>query len=516
MGAGGVEEFDVVVVGGGPAGSTLAALVAMQGHRVLVLEREKFPRYQIGESLLPSTIHGICRLLGVSDDIAKAGFVKKNGGTFKWGTSSDPWTFSFSVSPKMASATSFAYQVERMKFDQILLDNARRRGAEVREECTVTAIMEEGERVCGARYADASGGEHQVAARYVVDASGNKSRLYNEVGGARQYSEFFRNLALFGYFENGKRMPEPNSGNILCEAFESGWFWYIPLSATLTSVGAVVRRELASKIQGDPERMLQDLIKEAPIIADNLSCATRVTSGTYGQLRVRKDYSYHQTKFWRPGMVLVGDAACFVDPVFSSGVHLATYSALLAARSINSVMAGRTTEEAAFREFEGRYRREYGVFYEFLTSFYDMHADESSYFWAARKVTNNSRSELEAFVDLVGGVSSGENALTSTEAVAQRFKAGSDEFATAVDHLARDKEGNMVPLFKSSIVRKAMQEGAQVQTRAILGDELGAESPLFANGLTPSPDGVFWVQASGDSTAAPAADSPAPAHSRRP
>lgn len=505
MTAGRIEQFDVVIVGGGPAGSTLAALVAMQGHRVLVLEKEKFPRYQIGESLLPSTIHGICRLIGVSDEIAKAGFVKKGGGTFKWGASADPWTFSFSVSPKMAGSTSFAYQVERMKFDQILLDNARRCGAEVREECSVTGIIDEDGRVAGARYTDASGAEHQVLAMYMVDASGNKSRLYGSVGGTRQYSEFFRNLALFGYFENGKRLPEPYAGNILCEAFPSGWFWYIPLSATLTSVGAVVPKEFASRVQGDPERMLRDLIRESPIIADNLSGATRVNSGPYGQLRVRKDYSYHQTKFWRPGMVLIGDAACFVDPVFSSGVHLATYSALLAARSINSIIAGKTTEEAAFREFETRYRREYGVFYEFLTSFYDMHADESSYFWAARKVTNSSRSELESFVDLVGGVSSGENVLTSAEAAAQRFKSGSEEFATAVDKLARDKEGNMVPLFKSSIVRQAMQEGAQVQTRAILGDELGAESPLFPGGLIPSPDGVFWMEPPGDSTAAPSA-----------
>jgi halogenation protein CepH len=498
MSTGSTEEFDVVVVGGGPGGSTLAALVAMQGHRVLVLEKEKFPRYQIGESLLPSTIHGICRLIGVSDDIARAGFVKKGGGTFKWGESTNPWTFSFSVSPKMAGATSFAYQVERMKFDQILLNNARRLGAEVREECSVTGIIEDGERVRGARYTDAAGRECRVHARYLVDASGNKSRICNAVGGTRQYSEFFRNLALFGYFENGKRLPEPNSGNILCEAFDSGWFWYIPLSATLTSVGAVVRHELANKIQGDPETMLGNLIKEAPIIANSLSGATRVTSGEYGQLRVRKDYSYHQTKFWRPGMVVVGDAACFVDPVFSSGVHLATYSALLAARSINSVMDGRVAEAAAFREFESRYRREYGVFYEFLTSFYDMHASESSYFWAARKVTNNSESELEAFVDLVGGVSSGESVLSAAQTAAQRFKSGSDEFAAAVDKLAQDKEGNMVPLFKSSIVRKAMQEGAQVQTRAVLGEELGAESPLFDKGLIPSPDGVFWMESSPD------------------
>jgi halogenation protein CepH len=488
---GSAEEFDVVITGGGPAGSTLAALLAMQGHRVLILEKEKFPRYQIGESLLPSTIHGICRLIGVADEVAKAGFMRKHGGTFKWGANEEPWTFAFAVSQKLAGSTSFAYQVERMRFDQILLDNARRLGAEVREQCPVSSVIDDDERVRGVRYAGPDGREHEVLARYVVDASGNKSRIYSVVGGTRQYSEFFRNLALFGYFDHGKRLPAPNSGNILCEAFESGWFWYIPLTDTRTSVGAVVRRELAARVQGDPEEMLKSLIDESPIIRDYLSGATRVTEGEYGKLRVRKDYSYHQTKFWRPGMVLIGDAACFVDPVFSSGVHLATYSALLAARSINSILAGTVSEQAAFTEFEARYRREYGVFYEFLTSFYDMHAGEQSYFWAARKVTKDSQSELEAFVDLVGGLSSGESALATAD-VAKRFKAGSDEFARAIDTMASDKDKSMVPLFKSSVVRKAMQESAQVQSRAILGAEFGSEPPIFENGLVPSLDGMFW------------------------
>ena len=239
------EEFDVVVVGGGPAGSTLAALVALQGHQVLVLEKETFPRYQIGESLLPSTIHGICQLTGAADELAKAGFMRKRGGTFKWGANPEPWTFSFSVSPRMSGPTSFAYQVERSKFDEILLRNAARAGATVREGVAVTDVIADEERVHGVRYQDADGAAREVRARYVVDASGNKSRLYHQVGGTRKYSEFFRSLALFGYFEGGKRMPEPNRGNILCVAFDSGWFWYIPLSDTLTSVGAVVRREMA-------------------------------------------------------------------------------------------------------------------------------------------------------------------------------------------------------------------------------------------------------------------------------
>jgi halogenation protein CepH len=492
------QEFDVVVVGGGPAGSTSAALVAMQGHRVCLLEKETFPRYQVGESLLPSTIHGICRLLGVTDEMARAGFTTKLGGTFRWGSNPAPWTFTFSGSSRMGDATSSAYQVERMKFDQILLDNARRRGVEVRENCSVAGILEADGRVCGVRYVDAARAEHQLHARYVIDASGNKSRIHDHVGGTRQYSEYFRNLALFGYFEGGKRLPGASAGNILTEAFESGWFWYIPLRANLTSVGAVVRRDLADKVRGDPEEMLARLIKEAPMVSDLLSDATRVTTGPYGQLRVRKDYSFHQTRFWRPGMVLVGDAACFVDPVFSSGVHLATYSALLAARSINSVMAGTVDEQVAFREFEMRYRREFGVFYEFLTSFYNTHEDERSYFWKAMKVTNSSRSDLEAFIDLVGGVSSGESALSDAESVLRRFESGSAEFDESVsaDNLTRDEHGNLVPAVKPQVFRQTLQEGLQVQEHALRASTIVTEAPLFDDGLVSSPDGMFWLPAS--------------------
>ncbi|WIM94382.1 tryptophan 7-halogenase [Actinoplanes oblitus] len=489
------KEFDVVVVGGGPAGSTLAALVAKQGNSVLVLEKEFFPRYQIGESLLPSTIHGICRLTGAADELAKAGFPLKRGGTFRWGASEEPWAFDFATSPKMAGPTSTAYQVERSKFDKILLDNARRQGAEVQEGCSVADVIEDGDRVTGVRYTDDAGVPHEVSAKFVVDASGNKSRLFNKVGGKREYSEFFRSLALFGYFENGKRLPQPNRrNNILCVAFKSGWFWYIPLSDTLTSVGAVVRRELAEKVQGDPEKALYALIDECPMISDYLSPATRVTEGQYGEVRVRKDYSYHQTAFWRPGMMLVGDAACFVDPVFSSGVHLATYSALLAARSINSVLAGTVEEKAAMQEFETRYRKEYGVFYEFLISFYEMHRDEDSYFWQAKKVTRAERTELESFVELVGGVSSGETALTGAEELAERLHGNSAEFSSAIGAMAADK-GEWAPMLQSTVVRSAMVEGSKVQMQAQLGEDAEEETPLFHGGLIPSPDGLSWVPA---------------------
>jgi halogenation protein CepH len=483
------EEADVVVVGGGPGGSTLATLVAMRGHHVVLLEKEKFPRWQIGESLLPSTVHGICRLTGVADKIAKAGFVKKRGGTQRWGTNPEPWTFAFAVSPKMTGETSYAYQVERSKFDQILLDHARDTGVDVREQHAVVDVIDDGDCVRGVSFTDAQGNTGTIRAKYVVDASGNKSRIYQRAGVTRQYSEFFRSVALFGYFEGGKRLPEPNSGNILVCAFDSGWFWYIPLSDTLTSVGAVVRRELASKIQGDPEQALTSLISECPMISDYLRNAKRITEGQYGRLRTRKDYSYATTKFWRPGMVLIGDAACFVDPVLSSGVHLATYGALLGARSINSVLAQTVDEDTAFREFERRYRREYGAYYEFLVSFYDMHVDENSYFWSAKKVTHSTSSDLESFVNLVGGVSA--NAAAPTE----HYKSRSGEFAKAVDQLIATKEESMLPVLTNPVVKRAIQEGAREQIRVLIGPKAAEpDTPLFDGGLIASPDGLSWSE----------------------
>lgn len=495
MSAANEQQFDVVVVGGGPGGCTAAAAIALRGHRVLILDSEKFPRYQIGESLLPSTVHGVCRIIGVADDVARAGFVRKRGGTFKWGANPEPWTFSFSVSPRMAGPTSFAYQVERMKFDKILLDNARRAGAEVREQCAAFAVCDEGGRVEGVHYVDVTGTEHTVTARYTVDASGHKSRIYRSVGGSRKYSNFFRNIAIFGYFANGKRLPEPDAGNILCSAFDNGWFWYIPLSTKVTSVGAVVHHELASRIQGNnSEDILHQLIAQCPLITEYLSGARRITEGEYGRVRVRRDYSYHHTKFWRPGFALIGDAACFVDPIFSSGVHLATYSGLLAGRSINSSIEGLVNEETSFQEFEARYRREYAVFYKYLMSFYVMHANESSYFWAAKKITDSTSSEMEAFVNLVGGLSSGEFDLAGTETITERVNSESAEFEKAVRQLGGDKNGTMAPLMRSSIVRQAMLETEKLLAKVHPHEDEDYELPLFANGLSSSPDGLCWVQ----------------------
>ncbi|HLJ16221.1 MAG TPA: tryptophan 7-halogenase [Bryobacteraceae bacterium] len=484
-------EFDVIVVGGGPGGSTVATFVAMQGRRVLLLEKQAMPAYKIGESLLPATVHGICPMLGVSKAIQEANFMPKLGGTFRWGKGDKTWDFLFSVSSKMPGPTSTAYQVERMKFDTILLDNARKKGVDVREQHSVTDVLMEDGRVAGLVFTDDSGIVRRARARYVVDASGHQTSLAR-LSGERIYSKYFQNLALFGYFHGGGRLPAPNQGNIFCISFEHGWFWYIPLTDTLTSVGAVVAKELGSLLTNGHEATLNEFIRACPPVQRLLANATRVTSGPYGELRVRKDYSYSHTKFWVPGMVLVGDSACFIDPVFSSGVHLATYSALLAARSINTCLRNELDEQRCFSEFEARYRREYALFYDFLLAFYDLNNDLDSYFWHARRVTSSPEIGNRAFIDLVAGVAgSGENLYSSPEEFfRQREGLGKLLFPQSVD----DGAGARKPIepkgaeFYASLV----SEVVQLQAQATLREQRPAETPLFPGGLVASPDGLHW------------------------
>ncbi|MCY1054786.1 tryptophan 7-halogenase [Nannocystis sp. SCPEA4] len=494
------HNVDVVVVGGGPGGSTIAALVARAGHRVMVLERERFPRHQLGESLLPATIHFICELLGVKAEVEAAGFTRKHGGYFLWGKSPRPWSFEFGATPALTGPNAYAYQVRRAEFDKILLDNARRLGVDVREEHSVRQVVKEDGRVVGVEFTDADGRPGLVRARYVVDASGNTSKLHGAVG-ERVYSKYFQNIALYGYYEGGKRLAEPHAGSIYCAAFAEGWFWYIPLSPTMTSVGAVVDRKYADMLRQAPEDAMQQFIAHCPSIADMLAPARRVTEGIYGQLRVRKDWSYCNTRFWGPGMILLGDAACFIDPVFSSGVHLATYGALLAARSINTCLAGQLDEARCFEEFELRYRREYGNFYQFLLSFYDMHQDEQSYFWKARDVLRSEEGANEAFVRLVSGVSTNREPVfcRSDQVFAAKSEIWSERDKFIEQWRAHKHEEDKQPMLQEMLVGFAdkvsevlFPPDARARTLNVFQSGPENSRQLFDGGLVPSDDELHW------------------------
>lgn len=494
-----VENFDLIVVGGGPAGSTLASFVAMQGHKVLLLEREKFPRHQIGESLLPVTFHGICKMLGVADEIKAAGFPLKRGGTFRWGKQQEPWTFEFKSSPLLSEETGYTYQVKRADFDNLLLNNSIRKGVEVRQQHTVRSVVKEGDRVVGVRAVNANGEESTIKAKFVADASGNTSRLFEEVG-ERIYSKYFQNIAIYSYYIDGKRLDPPYQGNTLCVAFEHGWFWYIPLSDRMTSVGAVIAREHADKIKEmGHEAALKFFIDACPMMRDEfLVNATRATEPPYDVIRLRKDYSYTNTRFWKPGLVLLGDAACFIDPVFSSGVHFATYSALLAARSINTCLKGQLSEETCFKEYELRYRREFGAFYEFLVSFYDTGQDVDSYFWSARNVLNTEERANEAFVSLVAGISTtGEKVYTNANDFFARREGIGEVFE---QHAHRKSQKN--PLdpkkidsdFHPTVLNKKLGITVEhIMKQAHMMGIPASELQIADGGLLISPDGFHWT-----------------------
>jgi halogenation protein CepH len=329
-------------------------------------------------------------------------------------------------------------------------------------------------------------GSYEIRSRYVVDASGQAGLLANVVG-RREYDSFFKNMALFGYFAGGRRLPPPNEGNIVSAAFSKGWFWYIPLRPDLTSVGVVLPKENLPLLRTEDRRALyRSLISECPVIADLVGSTEMVKEGPYSELRVLRDFSFANRRYFADGAVLVGDAACFIDPVFSSGVHLATLAGLHAARAINSCIADGMTEELAFGEFERRYRREFGVFYQFLVAFYDVHQDEESYFWAARKIVDAANSDKDAFIRLVAGVSSEDERFSSVH----RFVDSTIDESRILTHASK--------LDSNWAERDPELAARAVEHLAVLGRERGElfkhgeVSPIFAGGLVPSPSRLRW------------------------
>lgn len=373
-------QHDLIVIGGGPAGTTLATLVARAGHQVMLLESQRFPRYQIGESLLPATFNGLFPLLGIPADPAALGQpVLKRGATFHWGREDALWTLNFGGAPEEKEPgpdwpTSF--NVRRDVFDDLLLNAARAAGVDVRVGRVIDVETDE-ERVYGVRVRD-DDMTWSARARWVAGASGQTSLLAPLVGD-RQPSSFFRNAAVFGYFTGGRRLPAPLEGNVLLESFGDGWVWYIPLTENLTSVGVVLHHPATARLRGDREAVYAASLERCLYAGEYLRGAERVRDGQYAGLRMRTEFSYTHSRFWRPGALLVGDSACFVDVILSSGVHLAMFGALQAARAINSVLAGELPERLCFNEFELRYRLEFTRFYQGLFGLHDMAHDGETY-----------------------------------------------------------------------------------------------------------------------------------------
>ena len=399
-----MPEPPIIVIGGGPAGSCVGTLLARQGLPVVLLERERFPRPHVGESLLPASIP-ILEDLGVMDEVKQAGFTVKRGATMIWGADREPWSWYFS---ETNASNPHSYQVWRPEFDAILLNNARRAGVDVREGCQATGVVFDDAGTAVAvrcrptgRASDGSGGETELLARYVVDASGQGGLLSRQLG-LRQWDDFFRNLAVYGYYQGGDRLPAPDDGNILIESQPAGWLWHIPLRNGWASVGAVVDAETSQ--QGirelGPQRFLESQVAVAPRLAEMLKSA-RFVSGP----EVLRDWSYRCQSLHGPGYILVGDAGCFIDPLFSSGVHLALTSATLAAAAVTSALDDPSIAGPAGQVYQQLYYKEYGHFRELARLFYSSNRTADSYFWEARRLLDNdpSLTPRQSFIQAVAG-----------------------------------------------------------------------------------------------------------------
>jgi flavin-dependent dehydrogenase len=345
------STFDVIVIGGGPAGAASSAILGEHGHRVLVLEREKFPRYHIGESLLPFTYQPLQRL-GLIPKMKKSDFVEKYSVQFvsPSGKASQPFYFFNRYDRETVAQT---WQVLRSEFDQMLLDNAREKGALVKEETTVKELIWDGSRVVGVRAQTKDGPVTEYRAPITLDCTGKEA--FTAVRNHWRIKDPYLNkIAVWTYYKGAKRDEGIDAGaTTVAYVPEKGWFWYIPQHNDMISVGVVAEgKYLTRGGVKEAEKIFQREIGQNQWIKDHLACGQQV-----GAYFLTSEYTHHSKHCGTEGLLLVGDAFAFLDPVFSSGVMLALKSGTLAGDEVHQALVQKDFSPERFAGY-GRFMRE--------------------------------------------------------------------------------------------------------------------------------------------------------------
>lgn len=360
-------DADVIIIGGGPAGSTLGAYLALHGYRAVVLEAAIHPREHVGESLVPSA-NRVLEDIGVFDQMDLHGFVRKPGGTwtsFKGRVGLEA-KIVFADAPQPHIDQDYTYHVDRSRFDALLLKNASEKGAQVVQGATVVrTLFDDDGHACGVRVRVLNQ-ELELSSRFVVDASGRRSQLGNQLG-LKSKDPNFDQMAIYSWFA-GVNPPTEDTANFIHIHFlpvDRGWVWQIPISSTITSVGVVVEKaEFRRRRSPDHESFFRELIGLSNNTRHMLADAT-----TLRPFFVEADYSYSMDRFAGPGWMLVGDAARFVDPIFSSGVSVALHSARFAYEAIDASMRGEDEAEQ-LAEYDRRLRSGVTIWYEWIRLYY--------------------------------------------------------------------------------------------------------------------------------------------------
>ena len=355
-----VEQCDVAVIGGGPGGSTAAALLARRGYKVIALEKAHHPRFHIGESLLPMNLP-VFERLGVLDKVRALG-VFKPGADFEADNERGYNTYAFARA--IGQSPPHAYQVWRQDFDQMLYQHARESGADAREGHEVTQVEQRGPRESWLDVKTDDGRSYRIQARYVVDASG-RDALLSAKRKLRRKNDQHQSAAIFGHFRGAERRTGEDAGNISIYSFEHGWMWMIPLPDGVMSVGAVCRPDYLKQRKGRTLEFLFDTLKLSPALWARLQHAELIDD----EVRVTGNYSYDSRCMGGPGWILVGDAFAFLDPVFSSGVYLAMSGAEQAAEVVDRALREPRRETSLQRKLEKRQRAAMARFSFFIYRF---------------------------------------------------------------------------------------------------------------------------------------------------